>query len=845
MQPIFRPTDQTIDYRPEGGDKTVVNQADTDTNSSLGNVSVSSPPGYEIRKELGRGGMGIVYLARQKALARDVALKMILSGDYSSDTDRQRFLSEAEAVASVSHPNIVQIYDLGTYKELPFFALEYCPGGSLAQRLNGIPLPATEAAELIEKLARAMISAHSKGIIHRDLKPANILLGADLSPKITDFGLARRTESAAGLTQSGAILGTPSYMAPEQAGSDLNAIGPVTDVYSLGSILYECLTGRPPFRAATTLETVRQVLQNEPVPPSRLVPGLPRDLETICLKALQKLPGNRYPDCTQLAEDLRRFRNGESILARPASSREKTIKFARRHPTFTALMFASLFGLGIIIGIVSNANLRLQKERDAVNQQKEVAQKERDKAERRLQLAIDAVERMMTRMANEKWARNPELKEERKQVLQEAIDVYKQFLNEDSLDLRLRRTSANANFKIGSTYLSMGEVDKAKEYLEEARKMTSKLVDEFPQSAENRRDLAMETGFLGHCLMLDAQFEEGMKNYQKMVEISEKILADYPDDEPSREVLIEALNYLAISRSGNQNESLRAFGRVLTEVQKLMERPSPSYNARLNYILARMNIAMVQLRAKLPGQANTIRKLIEQIDELAKEPAPSAYVAQIFETLQVQRYSVEAILDEKEGKVSDALQKLDKVQDLMKGMLRREPRNFPIRTQYLTLLQLRLGIISRANMFDREKSTLAELNREADAMLQIYPRMYWIPQQILNFRSTLLIEKVKSGHFENFESDLTSLEQDISDGQPAELQDALRYNLACIFSQHYGAITTENRALSLDRAMDYLKSCRARGYFKSEQNLKLLDEDSDIDPIRKEKKYLEFRDSLR
>ena len=249
--------------------------------------------GYEILGVLGRGGMGVVYKARQVKLGRLVALKMILAGAPCRQQDRDRFRTEAEAIARLQHPNIVQVHEVGEHDGKPFFSLEFCSGGSLDRKLNGTPLPAQEAARLLETLARAMQAAHDQSVIHRDLKPANVLLAADGTPKITDFGLAKKLDDV-GQTAIGAIMGTPSYMAPEQASGKSKEIGPAADVYALGAILYECLTGRPPFKAATPLDTILQVVSDEPVPPSQLQPKTPRDLETICLKCLHKEAGKRY-----------------------------------------------------------------------------------------------------------------------------------------------------------------------------------------------------------------------------------------------------------------------------------------------------------------------------------------------------------------------------------------------------------------------------------------------------------------------------------------------------------------------------------------------------------------------
>jgi tetratricopeptide (TPR) repeat protein len=305
-------------------------------------------PGYRILGILGRGGMGVVYRAEQVGLKRLVALKMILAGAHAGPEQLARFRAEAEAVARLQHPNIVQIYEVGERGGLPYFSLEYVDGGSLEKRLGKAPQPARAAAELVETLARAVHVAHERGIVHRDLKPANVLLAACGStagarpqaayvPKITDFGLAKQVNREGFPTQEGAVMGTPSYMAPEQALGRAREVGPAADVWALGAILYEMLTGRPPFQGASSLDTLQMVLVEEPVPVRRLQPKCPRDLETICLKCLQKAARKRYASALDLADDLRRFRTGEPIRARPVGRVERGLKWVRRHPAWAAL----------------------------------------------------------------------------------------------------------------------------------------------------------------------------------------------------------------------------------------------------------------------------------------------------------------------------------------------------------------------------------------------------------------------------------------------------------------------------------------------------------------------------
>src|SRR5271166_5934665 len=249
---------------------------------------------YEIVREIARGGMGVVFLARQISLNRTVALKMILAGQLADETDVRRFYTEAEAAANLDHPGIVPIYEVGQHEGQHYFSMGFVEGQSLAQRLADGPLPPREAAELIRRVSEAIEYAHQHGVIHRDLKPANVLLDQNGNPRVTDFGLAKRVQGESGLTGSGQIMGTPSYMPPEQAGGERGGVGPAADVYALGATLYALVTGRPPFQAATAMDTVIQVVSDEPVPPRRLNASIPSDLETICLKCLQKEPALRY-----------------------------------------------------------------------------------------------------------------------------------------------------------------------------------------------------------------------------------------------------------------------------------------------------------------------------------------------------------------------------------------------------------------------------------------------------------------------------------------------------------------------------------------------------------------------
>ncbi len=306
---------------------------------------------YEILDELGKGGMGIVYKARHIHLNRIVALKMIIGGANVGEAHLERFRAEAEAVAKLNHPNIVQVYDVGEHNGAPYLALELVDGGNLHTKLDGKPQNAKYAAQTVETLCRAVHAAHAAGVIHRDLKPQNVLLTLDGQPKVTDFGLAKDIAQNSGQTHAGTILGTPSYMAPEQAAGRVHDICPATDTYALGCILYEILTGRPPFSGESAIATIRMVLDSEIIPPRTLKSSIPRDLDTICLKALQKPAHRRYITAEEFAEDLRRYLDGEPIAARPVGSVERFIKWVRRHPTATSVIASGILATFAMIAL--------------------------------------------------------------------------------------------------------------------------------------------------------------------------------------------------------------------------------------------------------------------------------------------------------------------------------------------------------------------------------------------------------------------------------------------------------------------------------------------------------------
>jgi serine/threonine-protein kinase len=347
--------ERTLEKRSGGIQGTNPTVSDTPAERIL---TISSPDGYTLLDKLGQGATGVVFQARQHHPERMVALKFFVAGAYAAE-QRTRFLAEANVIARLDHSNIVRVHAIAEHQGQPFLCLEYLEGGHLGRKIAGRPQPPRQAARLLEQLAQAVQHAHDKGVIHRDLKPANVLLTADGTPKVTDFGLARfgRPE----LTATGAVLGTPAYMAPEQAQGEGKRVGPVADVWALGVILYELLTGQPPFRGVQVLDTLQQVAEREPVPPRRLQPQVPRDLETICLKCLHKQPPRRYATAAALAEDLQRFLDGRPIQARPVGYLERAAKWAWRRPAAAALLALAVLLLpGSVGGLLWYQQLRLE-----------------------------------------------------------------------------------------------------------------------------------------------------------------------------------------------------------------------------------------------------------------------------------------------------------------------------------------------------------------------------------------------------------------------------------------------------------------------------------------------------
>ncbi|MDA1052348.1 MAG: protein kinase [Planctomycetota bacterium] len=513
------------------------------TTDGLAGVPAQMQPGacvgqYELLEEIGRGGMGVVYKARQRGLNRLVAVKMILSA-HASRIDRARFRLEAEAASQLQHPNIVQIHEVGSHDGTPYMAMELVEGPNLHQQLAEHPLSPQAAATLVKTLALAIDFAHQHDIIHRDLKPGNILLTADSTPKITDFGLAKRIHSEDGtgiadsaLTRTGALLGTPSYMAPEQADERQGRIGPATDIYTLGVILYEAMTGRLPFHADTPIATLEQVCNQEPVPPRRLVSTVPRDLETICLKCLEKEAHRRYASAWLLAEDLQRHLAGEPIVARRAGPIERTRRWCRRKPGTAGLI--AMLALAIVAGSTGIIAQWQRAERNAV-----VARHERDLSEANYQKARDVVDRL-TALSNA-LINQPGVESIRRRTLEEALTLYESLLDQRSDDPVLRFETALAALRAGTIQHELGRYADAEQTLRRGVEILDDLIDKMPDNFGHQDERARCYLRLGHVFKDRFESSDALKCYADASNQWHDILSADPRADYARRGIANAL----------------------------------------------------------------------------------------------------------------------------------------------------------------------------------------------------------------------------------------------------------------------------------------------------------------
>jgi tetratricopeptide (TPR) repeat protein len=609
-----------------------VSPHDPRKSSELGRIG-----SYRVVRLLGSGAMGDVYLALQQWPRREVALKIFQAGPRASGDRLGRFRAEVDVIARLGHPHIVRLYDVGEHDGRPYFTMEYVDGGNLAERLALAPMTARGAAQLLEPLARAVHAAHESGIIHRDLKPSNVLLTADGTPKVGDFGLAKQLEELPGgespgcQTESGAILGTPSYMAPEQAAGHTKEIGRTVDVYALGAILYEALTGRPPFQAASVLETLEQVRRQEPLSPRRLLPGLPRDLETICLKSLEKEPTRRYTTALDLADDLGRFHRGEPIRARPTGPFVRLQKWARRQPAQAGLVAVSCLALaGLVVGVlVHNARLQTEVQRAEAAEQR---------ARANYQQARDTVSRMLERLDDRRWAKATQLYELKKEQTEDALAFYKAIvLRDDEQDPAVQLDVATAYLKAGLIEYATSRFDDADKSLGQAQQQFERLASADRGNLDYQRSLARCWNHLGHLHTLrHGPGDNPLQCYQEALEIAEQMCGTHPEDPILRGYVLKVSQNVAnaLFAAGRLSEARSQREKAVVLSRELVRDHPATSDSQWNLASALVNLGESHLA---DGQATQAEEAFQEAEALlerlhGEEPENLTLASNLVET---------------------------------------------------------------------------------------------------------------------------------------------------------------------------------------------------------------------
>ena len=627
---------------------------------------------YELLEEIARGGMGVVYRAQQKSLNRTVALKMILAGRLATAADVQRFHTEAEAAANLDHPHIVPIYEINEHDGQHYFTMKFIEGGSLAQHRARLRNDAPATARLLATVARAVHHAHQRGLLHRDLKPANILLDAQGEPHLTDFGLARRLSGDRCLTRTGIAVGTPSYMAPEQAIGPRMATTTAADVYSLGAILYELLTGVPPFRAEHPLETLRQLLEREPVRPRSIDPRVDRDLETICLKCLEKDPLRRYPSALDLAEDLGRFLRNEPVRARRIGSLGRLRRWCRRRPVIAGLSAALALSVAVGTGVIvwqwqaaETLSWRAQQDRDR-------AERERGRAEAAFRQAHQAVNDFCIKVSEGPMRDAAGLQPVRRELLEAALAYYDRFLHERGQDPALRREMADTHYRIATITSLLGPKAQAVEAYNRALSVYQDLLASEPASVSLRTSLAEIHGRIGMLQYEIGRPTAALASYQESVRRYEELLAERPADEPLKNGTAAVYSHLAeLHRwAGRVPAAIECMSRAQDLQQELVDRHPrvAEYRANLARLLCkRANIEAAQ------GRRDDARAIYGRACDLQERLIEEEPVNLWFQLDLATTYRALAGRQCVDREYDDALISMERSQVLLQRLVRVEP----------------------------------------------------------------------------------------------------------------------------------------------------------------------------
>jgi serine/threonine protein kinase len=810
---------------------------------------------YRVLRLLGRGGMGVVFEGEDPALKRRVALKVLLDARYADPRHVARFRGEAEAVARLHHPNIVQIHEVGEHYDRPYLALEYLDGGNLAERLAGRPQPPRQAAELVEALARAVQHAHEQGVVHRDLKPANVLLQrsedrgqrsevrngelapsssdlcpltSDLWPKIADFGLAKRLDEES-LTQTGDLLGTPGYMAPELASGRAGAdSGPPADVYGLGAILYELLVGRPPFRGEAILDTLEQVRTLEPVPPRRLQPKVPRDLETIALKCLQKDPRQRYASALALAEDLRRFRDGVPIRARPVPPWERAWRWARRRPAAAGLIALSALAVAGLVGGLSWHTTQLNAQVRRAEAGEREARQQHELADARYQAARASLHRMLDRLKDQRLAEVPKIRELRRELLEDAEAFYQAVIEQaDNPDPAIRLDAVSALVQTGTVQHQLGRPGPAGQNLQQALTLLEQLPQEYRDRDVCQEMLSLCHQYLGTEAKDAGRWEEAERHLRANLAVCERQAdREQPGSWNWHDAVARAEVNLGTLDQARQRwpEAEAHYLRSIAIREKLVATYPAEKLLQLSLAQTYQNLGLIDAAQKRWSAAQALYDKALRLEE------------PVIDSLSEGRLSVGSVcinyasLLNGTGKSADALPLVARAVELAEAARAKEPSDVAAVDLAFNAHGVRARVQGKLGHW-------AEAARDWDQVVALYRRGP-VP---LALRLERAVALARAGEHARAAAEAESLAKE------PKISGDIIYNLACVQALAAAAARSDTRLSTAERqrtvegdaaaAVRLLERARVAGFFKERAEVENLKTDPDLEALRPRDDY--------
>lgn len=811
-------------------------------------------PGYIIEDVLGRGGMGVVYFAKQIAIDRHVALKMVLAGVHSSRSLLDRFLAEAKAVGRLQHENIVRIFEVGWHQELPYFSLEYVDGRSLSEKIAGEPMDPIEAARLAAPLAGALQYAHDAGIIHRDIKPANVLMTSTGVPKLADFGLAKQLEDNSDLSRTGDIVGTPAYMAPEQARGERNISG-AADIYGLGGVLYCMITGRAPFTSTKSVDTIIQLLHEEPVMPSRLQPGVPKDLETICLKCLQKEPAQRYLTARDLEADLLRFVEGVPIAARPVGHVERIYRWSRRKPRIAALVATAMFfALVLMTGGPIVASVIYAQKKDVVAS-KQLADENAAEALQNAQIAeakeaeakanataalvqernaVDALKSLVFEVQRTMQDK-PGLQDTRRSLLGVARDGLKRLDGTTELNKTASIEAAGICRRLGDLNMELGRVQAARDLYGQCLQNLQQLDQqgELPERGY-RHNFSTAYELLATASRRLGRLNEARKYAELSLEQRRLWAREEPENEDVRQNLAATLGQLGVL--AQDQGDMQAARELLVESEQMrreyVEQRPGQVGPLTQWLGARRSLAKHAFQeGRIDDAIEAMTEIIKEQTELAARfPYDVSYRGNLalfisdLATFHIYASDFDA-----------AITQYEQAMEIQRKLIDEDPKNFLLKQHLasslygLSLAQLNVGENDVASEKLAECLELRTEARELDPT-SLTREILWL---LTTARSGKLDEAIPSAE---------ALKPEL------ENEAGMYFNLACVYSQFFAAakngvplpveLTADQFA---EESLQLIRKSYELGFRRSTD----LEMDPDLAPLRTSPEYRSFLAELR